>query len=68
LEFHGGSVSVFPKIKKWTVEAMRKKRVQLSGLHQTFSSSDVEACHSCSENHGKLAPKFNPSASIGKRR
>jgi hypothetical protein len=26
LEFHGGSVSVFPKIKKWTVGAMRKKR------------------------------------------
>jgi hypothetical protein len=24
--FHGGSVSVFSKIKKWTVEAMRKKR------------------------------------------
>jgi hypothetical protein len=26
LEFHDGSVSVFPRIKKWTVGAMRKKR------------------------------------------
>jgi hypothetical protein len=24
LEFHGGSVSVFPRIKKWTMGAMRK--------------------------------------------